>query len=82
MAQFRATIQGNRGEASRCGNKNSGIHATINGWHVGITVVAEYDRRQERDVFTVFKTSGSSGYGQDKLIGRFSQPPTERNRNE
>lgn len=32
MAHFYGRIQGNRGEATRCGSKNSGINATVESW--------------------------------------------------
>lgn len=82
MAHFRATIQGNRGPASRCGQKHTGIHADINGWRLGIHVDGYYDADMGRDVFEVWKTTGSASRHFRKLIGKFSQPPTERNRNE
>lgn len=33
MARFRATIRGQRGQASRLGSAASGIVANINGWN-------------------------------------------------
>lgn len=32
MAQFYGTIQGGRGEATRCGTKNSGMRTTCESW--------------------------------------------------
>lgn len=44
MAQFRGTITGNRGEASRLGSKESGMRTETNGWTGGVTVrAAHYD---------------------------------------
>lgn len=60
MAQFRATIQGNRGEVSRLGTKASGMLATINGWNVGVFVEAGTTREGE-DTITVCVTGGSNG---------------------
>lgn len=65
MAQFRATIRGQRGEASRLGSKTSGLHVTVNGWTAGITVHCEHTATD--DFFSVFLTSGSS-YGMSKLL--------------
>lgn len=67
MAQFRATIQGQRGQASRLGSKKSGLVADINGWHNGVRVLAEYDEKNGTDVFVVYKTGGSS-YGEHEKI--------------
>jgi len=38
MAQFRGTVQGSRGGASRLGGKSSGIDTTANGWDMGVRV--------------------------------------------
>ena len=32
MAEFYGRLQGNRGEATRCGSKDSGIHTTAESW--------------------------------------------------
>ena len=61
MAQFRATIKGSRGVASRLGTKKSGIVCSVNGWNSGIRVEAFYDKDSGQDVFTVFETGGSNG---------------------
>ena len=66
MAQFRATIQGQRGEASRLGSKSSGIEANVNGWHSGVKVVAAHEGDQ--DVFYVYATGGSGQAQRSELI--------------
>lgn len=38
MAQFRGTIQGFRGEASRLGSKDSGLHVTAASWEGAVRV--------------------------------------------
>ena len=70
MAQFRATIQGNRGEASRLGTKNSGLDVTVNGWNVGVSVTARYNSETGNDEIRVFVTKGSNGGhgGWDKVL--------------
>lgn len=73
MARFRATIQGNRGQASRLGTPRSGIRATINGWHSGVTVLA--DRLSDGtgqdigDRFDIFATGGSTRGSGDQFLG-------------
>lgn len=64
MARFRATIVGNRGEASRLGTGSSGLRVTANGWHGGVTVIASACEVPEcgGDVFTA-RATGGSGYG-------------------
>lgn len=59
MAQFRGTVEGQRGPASRLGSKSSGLRVSANGWHVGATVMLRHVNG--RDVVTVYRTSGSSG---------------------
>jgi hypothetical protein len=60
MARFRATIAGNRGEASRLGTASSGLSVTANGWHGGVSVEV---RACEcgGDTFTA-RATGGSGY--------------------
>jgi hypothetical protein len=67
MARFRATIQGQRGEASRLGNGKTGIQGRVNGWHVGVRV-SGYTRDGE-DVFAIYATGGSSPRHSDQCIG-------------
>lgn len=38
MAQYRGTIQGARGEASRLGGKESGLHVTAASWQGAVRV--------------------------------------------
>lgn len=59
MAHFRATIKGNRGEASRLGSSASGISAAVNGWNQGIAVTAY--AQNDTDCFHISATGGSSG---------------------
>lgn len=61
MAQFRATIKGQRGQASRLGGKASGMVATVNGWHKGVRVEAIHENGE--DFFRVYATTGSSNTG-------------------
>lgn len=65
MAQFRATIQGQRGQASRLGSKSSGIRTRTNGWHSGVLV--EGRAHDSGDQFRIFATGGSSGAGMEYL---------------
>ncbi len=58
MAQYRAIIKGNRGEASRLGSKSSGLEARVNGWNVGVYVDIQHIEGKDR-VF-VYSTGGSN----------------------
>lgn len=71
MAQYRGTLSGQRGTASRLGNKKSGLKVTCNGWEIGITVYATYDEDAKEDVMTVYLTGGSTPTSPDKLIGEY-----------
>lgn len=68
MAQFRGTIQGQKGEASRLGSKQSGFCATVDGWDAGIYVEARWDQTLGMDVFSVYATGGSNSRGGSRLI--------------
>jgi hypothetical protein len=71
MAQFRATIRGRRGEASRLGSKSSGITAHINGWNAGVSVYAAHE--DGRDRFEIWLTSGSNGHRASRALGTLVQ---------
>jgi hypothetical protein len=68
MAQFYGDIQGNRGEATRMGSKESGISGHIRGWSTGAKVTVTYDPILEKDIVHVYRTGGSNGNGME-LVG-------------
>ncbi|AKF14631.1 hypothetical protein AVJ28_gp62 [Mycobacterium phage Baee] len=70
MAHFYGTVQGQRGEASRLGSKNSGLDASASGWDVGCRVTISYEGG--RDVVRVWRTTGSNGHGPAKLVASFA----------
>lgn len=69
MAQFYASIQGNRGMATRMGTKNSGLSGHVRGWNVGARV--EMVHIDGQDVCRIYKTKGSTGRWSDELISEF-----------
>lgn len=80
MAQFRSTINGSRGEASRLGTKASGIRTETNGWTGGVTVIAQHHDKNhpaseargvgEHDSFEIYATTGSAWRGEaDGYLG-------------
>ena len=71
MAQFRAVIQGQKGEASRLGSKKSGMCADVDGWNAGVSVRAFH--LDGKDGFRVSMTSGSSPKGNNILLGVISE---------
>jgi len=58
MAQFRGTVTGSRGTASRLGTKVSGLTVTASGWNVGVRI--EVSHEDGRDVVRVWRTGGSN----------------------
>ena len=47
MSHFYANIQGNRGEATRGGSKDSGIDGHIRGWNSGAKVICEVNDKDQ-----------------------------------
>lgn len=70
MAHFYGKVQGNRGVATRCGDKNGGINGSVSGWNIGIEARMHFDPTIKKDVCRVYLTNGSSGYKQT-LVGEF-----------
>ena len=66
MAHFYASIQGNRGGATRMGTKSSGVDGHIRGWNIGARVYCGVDA-DGNDIVTVVLTGGSNGAGSKKL---------------
>ena len=58
MAQFYANIQGNHGESTRMGTKDSGLHAHLRGWDIGVKV--EIVHIAGVDIIEVWSTGGSN----------------------
>lgn len=69
MAHFYATMKGGRGEATRCGDRMSGIRTTTRGWNSGVTVRGQlctrndgpHGGRSNYDRFCVYLDGGSNG---------------------
>ena len=72
MAQYYASIQGNRGQATRMGTKSSGLDGHVRGWHIGCRAYMSYNEETEQDEVTIYLTSGSTGHKQSKLLGTFT----------
>lgn len=73
MAQYIGYVQGQRGDASRLGTKNSGLSVKGSAWNVGGRVQLWYDNDNERDVCSLFLTSGSNGHSVGHHIGDFHE---------
>ena len=68
MAHFYGSMQGNKGEVTRCGTKKSGMTAHIRGWNIGVKVNIRHDKETGKDNYTIYETGGSNG-GSETLIG-------------
>lgn len=77
MSHFYADIQGNRGQATRQGTKNSGIEGHIRGWNVGAKVECYYDDELDMDFVRIYLTSGSNNQHK-RLIGVYSKDDLQR----
>ena len=53
MSQFYGTVQGNRGQTSRGGSKNSGIETYTASWSGAIRCYAYYDKETDTDMVRV-----------------------------
>lgn len=76
MSHFYATTTGNRGTASRCGTKNSGITAHARGWEVGAEVACR--NQSQGDYVDVCITCGSNGGGTMLDLGTFIRRGTDK----
>ena len=70
MAQYIGTVQGGKGQASRIGNKVSGLMVTCSGWDVG--VIAEIKYEGGKDVIYIYETGGSNDK-RSKLIKKITK---------
>ena len=68
MAHFRATMQGQRGEASRLGNKKNGMRVTVRGWRAGLTIAAYHDEATGEDVFQIASDGGTNHAPRAKIV--------------
>lgn len=66
MSHFYGTLQGNRGEASRCGSKNSGITTHAAGWQGAIRVSVWHEGGE--DHYSVSLVSWGCASGRSRHI--------------
>lgn len=50
MSHFYGTVQGGRGEGTRCGHKSSGLRTVAKSWHASITVFLSHDEKTGQDM--------------------------------
>lgn len=73
MAQYRGTVKGSRGMASRLGTKKTGIEAHICGWDTGVRVYVRWNEEECEDEVLVFRTGGSNDVHNSQLIAKWTE---------
>lgn len=78
MSHFYGVVQGQRGDATRCGSKGSGLRAVAASWAGAIKVSLHVDD-QGRDCFQVRQVQWQNGAGINEIIaeGVLGQPVKE-----
>ena len=76
MSHFYASIQGSRGEATRQGTKDSGMYGHIRGWDRGVRVECVYNSAEDKDVFHVTMTGGSTGRNRSEYLATIHEDGT------
>ena len=72
MSHFYGTLQGARGEATRCGHKSSGIEAHVACWHGAVrTSIVHNDQTGEDTFFVELVPWQGSGNRQTLASGTF-----------
>jgi hypothetical protein len=73
MSRFYASIQGNRGKATRQGSAKSGIEGHIRGWNIGAYVALHVNPKTGEDEVSIHITGGSYNPSSLKRIGIFKR---------
>lgn len=60
MSHFYSRIKGNKGEATRCGTKQSGLDASVFGWDIGGAVSMRHDTPRNLDIVDIKVTRNNS----------------------
>jgi len=81
MSHFYGTMQGNRGEVTRCGTKRSGMETIAASWSGAIRTYLFWDEGIQRSCYEVWEVTWH-GVGINRLIerGTINDYP-EENRN-
>lgn len=75
MSTFYGTVEGQRGPATRCGSRSSGIRTAAQSWDGSVIVNLSYSERDGEDTLMVdINTSeNSSAYGHHIWHGSFNE---------
>ena len=67
MSKLYGSLQGCRGEATRCGSKSSGVRASVQSWNGSLVSYMDLDDNGN-PVITLKASKGSSGYGSETIF--------------
>lgn len=67
MAAFYSTIEGNRGPATRCGSKGSGIHAAVQSWQGSVSTTL-YTAEDGSTYCRIVAGRGSTAYPSGQTV--------------
>ncbi len=56
MSHFYGTLQGSRGQATRCGAKNSGLQTLAASWSGAIEVNIDHNEKTGEDYYRIYAT--------------------------
>ena len=68
MSHFYGVLQGNRGEATRCGTKSSGVNVTAAGWGGAIEVTIWHNPETGKDMYHVWLRPWQGSGGNTQLL--------------
>jgi len=72
MSKLYSTIQGCRGEATRCGSKDSGVRASVQSWDGSLCTFMDLDDN-DKPIVQVQISNGSSRYGETIFKGTLDE---------
>jgi hypothetical protein len=67
MSKLYGSLQGCRGEATRCGSASSGIRASVQSWNGSLVSYMDLDKNGN-PMITLKTSEGSSGYGSEIIF--------------
>lgn len=67
MSKLYGSLQGCRGEATRCGSKNSGMRASVQSWNGSLISYMDLDDN-DKPVITLKTSDGSSCIGYETIF--------------
>ena len=67
MSKLYGSLQGCRGEATRCGSKNSGMRASVQSWNCSLVSYMDLDDN-DKPIITLKTSDGSSFIGFETIF--------------